>query len=93
MYFLYMIKDVQRHLYVGITDNPERRLNEHNNSRGALYTKYTKNFSIVFLEEYKTLDDSRKREIQIKKWSRSKKEKLIELYNQGTDTRINSDLA
>lgn len=81
MNYVYMIKDEKQNLYIGITNNPERRLGEHNNNRGANFTKDSKTFYIVFLEKHNMLADARKREVQIKKWSRSKKEKLIELYS------------
>ena len=87
MYFLYMIKDSYNHVYIGVTNNPERRLEEHNNKQGAKFTKKLSNFHIVFLENYPTLAHARKREIQIKKWSRIKKEKLIEMYVQGINTK------
>lgn len=86
MYFVYMIKNLENDLYIGITDNPERRLLEHNSKRGANFTKERNQFKIVFLEKYKTLSESRKREIQIKKWRRDKKEKLINLYSQNKQT-------
>jgi putative endonuclease len=88
MYFVYMIKDNTNNLYIGLTDNPERRLYEHNSGRGALFTKNTSHFKIVFLEEYKTLIEARKREIQLKKWRREKKEILIEKYNNGLKTNM-----
>lgn len=88
MYFLYMIKNQKDRLYIGVTNNPERRLQEHNSTSGAEYTKNTSPFSIVFLEEYGTLAEARKREIQLKKWSRVKKEKLIELYKKHKNTKL-----
>lgn len=88
MYFVYMIKNSYGNLYIGITDNPERRLTEHNTKIGSRFTKERDNFSIVFLEEYTTLVEARKREIQIKKWRRSKKDFLIDLYNRNILTKI-----
>ncbi len=88
MYFVYMVKNKYEDLYVGITDNPVRRLKEHNSSRGAKYTKRENVFNIVFLEEYPKYLDARKREIQIKKWRREKKENLIDLYNKNQKTRM-----
>ena len=88
MYFLYMIQDSQNHLYIGITDNPTRRLEEHNNKEGAEFTKQSSDFRIVFLETYPTPKEARTREIQLKKWSRIKKEKLIDMYKNGIDTKI-----
>ncbi len=72
--YVYMIKNSADKLYIGITKNPEERLLYHNQKRGAKFTKYIPNFKIVFLEKYETLEQARKREIQIKKWRREKKE-------------------
>ncbi len=83
-----MIKNVYGDLYIGITDNPEKRIKYHNEKRGALYTKRDSKFKIVFLEKYVNLIEARKREIQIKKWRRGKKEMLIERYKNGLKTRM-----
>ncbi len=82
-----MIKNSYENLYIGVTDNPERRLSEHNTKRGSDFTKIRDRFRIVFLEEQENLAEARKREIQIKKWRRDKKEKLIDLYNKKIPTR------
>lgn len=87
MYFVYMIQNNYADLYVGVTDNPQQRLDHHNNNRGALFTKIDSKFKIVFLEQYPTLAEARKREIQIKKWRRDKKEVLIERYKKGLPTK------
>ena len=88
MYFLYMAKNSTDKLYIGITKNPQNRIKYHNQKRGAKFTKYIPDFEIVFLEKYSTLAEARKREIQIKKWSRGKKELLINRYQQGLKTKI-----
>lgn len=82
MYFVYMIKNSYGNLYIGVTDNPERRLSEHNSKRGSDFTKVRDKFEIVFLEQHNNLKEVRKREIQIKKWRREKKEILIEMYKK-----------
>ena len=95
MYFVYMIQNAYGDLYIGITDNPQQRVKYHNEKRGALFTKrasiYSERgrgkFELVFLEEHKTLAEARKREIQIKKWRRDKKEMLIERYRKGLPTK------
>jgi len=81
-----MIRNSYRDLYVGITDDPEQRLKYHNEKRGAQYTKRDTKFRIVFLEQHTTLAEARKREIQIKKWRREKKEMLIKRYQEGLPT-------
>jgi putative endonuclease len=87
MHYLYMIKNSSDKLYVGVTVNPEKRLATHNTQRGAQYTKRLPDFKIVFLEKYENLEQARKREIQIKKWRRDKKEMLIERYKNGLETK------
>lgn len=82
-----MIKNDFGKLYVGITENLKDRLNYHNSKMGAEFTKGKAKFRLVFSEEYDTLAGARKREIQIKKWRRDKKEKLIELYSRGIATK------
>ena len=83
---MYMIKNSVDKLYVGATEDPRARLLYHNQKRGAQFTKRVPTFEIVFLEEHLTLSEARKREIQIKKWRREKKEMLIERYKQGLST-------
>jgi len=83
-----MIKNSYGDLYIGITDNPERRLKEHNTNQDAEFTKDKEKFRIVFLEEQENLNETRQREIQIKKWRRDKKEKLIDLYSKNISTKL-----
>ena len=87
MYFVYMIRDSCSNLYIGITDNPKQRLKYHNEKRGAQYTKRDSKFRIVFLEQHPTLVEARKREIQIKKWRREKKDALIKRHLAGLPTK------
>lgn len=87
MYHVYMIKNDRNRLYIGVSKNLKARLSHHNTRRGSIFTK-AGNYKIVFDEEYLTLAEARKREIQIKKWRRDKKEKLIEKFNQGLPTKI-----
>lgn len=51
MYYVYMVKNTKNNLYIGISENIERRLQEHNSKRGAYFTRET-NFRIVFQEGY-----------------------------------------
>lgn len=88
MVFVYMIKNSANKLYVGVTDDPTKRLATHNSCRGANFTKKLPDFKIVFLEEYINLTEARRREIQIKKWRRDKKEFLIDRYKKGLPTNI-----
>lgn len=84
--WVYMIRNKGNKLYVGITENPKERLNYHNEKRGALFTKNNPSFSIEFVEKHPDLKSARKREKQIKKWRREKKEFLIQRYKLGQST-------
>lgn len=86
MYFVYMIKNADDKLYVGITNDLDKRLRYHNTGQGAVFTKNSNNFVIEFYEKYDTLAQARNREIQIKKWRRDKKELLIKRFKKGLST-------
>ena len=87
MYYVYMIKNSINDLYVGISEEPNKRLLAHNNNRGANFTKNNRFFTLVFEEGHGSLAEARKREIQIKKWRRDKKEFLIEIYLKKSETK------
>jgi putative endonuclease len=82
-----MIRNKGNKIYVEASKHPLKRLNEHNHKRGALFTKNNPSFEAVFLEEYSNFTEARKREIQIKKWRRDKKEALIIKYAKGLETK------
>jgi putative endonuclease len=85
MYFVYMIKNKKNKLYVGISENPQKRLVAHNSKAGAFFTS-SGDFRLVFVEAQSTINQARSREVQIKKWRREKKEILIDRYNKGLIT-------
>lgn len=68
-------------LYTGVTNNLERRANEH---RDKLYEGFTKKYEINRLVYYETFQDvsaAIAREKQIKSWRRRKKLDLIVAQN------------
>jgi len=87
MFYIYILKDDNGRVYIGVTQNLRKREVTHNTKRGALFTK-SGNFQIVFHELYDTLAEARSREIQIKKWRREKKERVIERFKQGLPTKM-----
>ena len=78
MYFTYILECADKTLYVGCTNNLERRLEQHNNSKsGAHYTKIRRPVKLKYSEKFKTLKKARQREAEVKKWRREKKLELI----------------
>ena len=67
-YFVYILQCVDKTLYVGCTNNLERRFKEHNELKlGAHYTKIRRPVKLMYSEKFKTLTDARRREKEIKR--------------------------
>ncbi len=78
MFFTYILECADKSLYVGCTNNLERRIKQHNNSKwGAHYTKIRRPVELKYSETFKTLKEARKRESEVKGWRRKKKMGLI----------------
>jgi putative endonuclease len=69
MFMVYAIKSVKRnYIYVGISKNLSRRLDEHNDGKNKT-TKPYKPFKLIYSESFKTRSEARKREIYFKSGS------------------------
>ncbi len=78
MYFVYLLQCADQTLYVGCTNNLEKRLKQHNDSKlGAHYTKIRRPVTLKHTETFVTLREARRREEEIKRWRRKKKFTLI----------------
>lgn len=79
MFYFYIARCSDNSLYCGQTNNLEIRIKEHNSSsvRGAKYTKLRKPIKLAYSEKYPTLQEAMKRELQVKKWTKAKKEALV----------------
>ena len=78
-YFVYILRTSSNTLYIGQTNNLEKRIKEHKNksSKSAKYIRYFKSFKLVYSEKHSTREEAMKREIELKKWPRAKKEFII----------------
>ena len=66
MFFVYVLYSVKfNRRYVGMTNNIDRRLNEHNNGRQRS-TKAFKPWIIIHSEQFETRLEARKREVYLK---------------------------
>jgi putative endonuclease len=84
-YYVYILSNEAKTLYIGVTNNLERRMYEHKNK---LITGFTKKYNLTKLVYYETTDDiwnAIYREKQLKGWLRIKKILLIEENNPGWD--------
>jgi len=76
-WYFYIVRCRDNSLYSGITNNMEERVKEHNKGTGARYTLIRRPVVLVYRETYNNASEARKRESQIKRWTRLKKERLI----------------
>jgi len=78
-YFVYILRTSSNTLYIGQTNNLEKRLKEHQgkSTKSAKYTRYFNSVKLVYSEKYLTRKAAMQREAQLKRWSCSKKEAII----------------
>jgi putative endonuclease len=77
MFYFYLLRCKDGTLYCGSTNDLQRRLKLHNSGRGSAYVKSRGGGEIVYSESFATLGDAMRREIEVKKWSKAKKENLV----------------
>ena len=65
-------------LYTGITTNVTQRVERHNKKKASKYTRMRLPVELIYQEAHPDKSSARKREIQIKNWSRAKKLVLIQ---------------
>ena len=75
-------------LYIGVTNDIVRRINEHFNGEERKFAARYKTFKLVYNEEFNNPQDAIAREKQLKKWSRKKKIALIETLNPEWDNLL-----
>jgi predicted GIY-YIG superfamily endonuclease len=77
-WYVYIAKARTERFYTGISDSPENRIIEHNLRNGSKFAINQGPLRLVYVSSlFLNKSEARKREIQIKKWSRFKKLKLI----------------
>ena len=81
-FYVYILASKSYVLYIGVTNNLERRMYEHKKKITKGFTsKYNVN-RLVYYEVCSTIKDAIAREKQLKAGSRSKKVELIESDNR-----------
>ncbi|MBI2195637.1 MAG: GIY-YIG nuclease family protein [Candidatus Levybacteria bacterium] len=77
-WYVYIAKAKTGRYYTGITTNPNKRIIKHNSGKGSRFAIEQGPFELVYSSKaFPDKSEARKREIQIKCWSREKKLKLI----------------
>ena len=82
-YYVYILTNFNNKvMYIGVTNNLERRLYEHKN---GIFEGFTKKYNVkklVYFEETNNIIVAIQREKELKKWRREKKNLLVEMQNK-----------
>ena len=80
-YYIYIMTNRTHTLYVGVTNDLYRRVNEHRCGSNSGFTSKYKISRLVYFEHFKYIGDAIAREKEIKGFIRRKKIALIEAEN------------
>lgn len=81
MNYTYILECKDGTYYTGWTNNLEKRLKDHNNGKGAKYTKPRRPVELVYYEMFETKEEAMKREYAIKHMTRAEKRNLVQKNN------------
>ncbi len=82
MYYVYMLECADGTLYVGSTNDVEKRVAVHNEGKtGAKYTKPRRPVRLVYSESLQTKGDALRREWELKQLTRAQKLELVATYS------------
>ena len=78
-YFVYILRTSSNTLYIGQTNNLEKRIKEHRakNSKSAKYVRSFKSFELIYSETFGSRKKAMQREYELKQWTKAKKEELV----------------
>jgi putative endonuclease len=80
-FFVYIVASPSRTIYIGVTNDLPRRVDEHKMKATAGFTAIYNVHRLVWFEEFADAASAIAREKQLKDWRRAKKIKLIESIN------------
>jgi putative endonuclease len=78
-----MLTNTDRHtvLYIGVTNSLEQWASEHSLGLGNAFARQYSAHKLIYFEAYRDTTSAIAREKQLKRWSRAKKEALIDRRN------------
>ena len=82
-FYVYIMTNRSRTLYIGVTNNLERRVYEHKSESIDGFTRRYRMNRLVYFDATTSVEGAISREKELKGWRRSKKINLIEQANPG----------
>jgi putative endonuclease len=81
-YFVYILANQNNHvLYLGRTENLSKRIHEHRNGIGGVFSSKYKTYKLVYVEAHETSESAAQSEWKMKKWRREWKNNIISQQN------------
>lgn len=80
-WYVYIIECQDGLYYTGMTWNINQRLEQHKSGKGSRFTAKHGFKELKYLEEFTDIEEARRRETQLKDFSRKKKEVLWKDYS------------
>ncbi|CAN5612898.1 GIY-YIG nuclease family protein [soil metagenome] len=81
-YWVYIMNSASGNaLYIGVTNNLEKRVWEHRNGSGSEFAQKYRVTRLVYAEEYDNPTNAIAREKQLKGWRRDRKNELVRSLN------------
>ncbi len=74
---VYVLRCADNSLYVGETNDVAARVLKHNDGRASVFTAARRPVTLLYTEEHPSRELALKRERQLKRWTRAKKEALV----------------
>ena len=81
-YYIYIMSNLNNTtLYIGVTNDIERRVKEHKSGTTTGFTQKYNCVKLVYYEKYSDIEQAIEREKKLKRWRREKKDWLISTMN------------
>ena len=81
-YYIYIMSNLNNTtLYIGVTNDIERRVKEHKSGTITGFTQKYNCVKLVYYEKYSDIEQAIEREKKLKRWRREKKDWLISTMN------------
>jgi putative endonuclease len=79
MFYVYVLRTTANTLYIGQTNNLEKRMVEHRSKtiKSSKYVRSFESFELVYTEQFNTRSEAMKREYELKQLTKIQKENLI----------------
>jgi putative endonuclease len=80
-FFVYILSNRSHTLYIGLTNNLQKRLSQHREGTAGSFTARYKIMRLVYFERLQYINNAINREKELKHWTRAQKIALIEADN------------